>query len=184
MAPVSDSPRRSVPVPALLVGLVAGVFAALVLAARRDRRPAPEGAPIGRVGEPGPHWTVDERVLIHRSPGEIAQFLHDHGGLPGLDGGREGPAMDKISWDVPGEGHLEAEVHGLPGAGRTELHLRVAPEQGGARSAAQHAAAAVLGTSVKAQVREGLETLKRRLESVPPESPLGDAAGGAPGQER
>ena len=159
--------------PLLVAGLLLGSALAFVLGARGRHRAEAEaaGPPIGRVGEPGPHWTVEEKVLVHRSPGEIAAHLHAHGGLPGLTGGLDGPPMDHITWEVPGTGHYEAILHGLPGAGRTEVTVRFAPEQHGARSAAHDATAVVLGVSPRARVKDELDQLRRALEQAPPDDP-------------
>jgi hypothetical protein len=177
-----DNDRRS-SLPLVLFAGLAGVSAWLLLRARRSsggsqsaERPT---TPIGRVGEPGPEWTVVQTVAIARPAGEVAQHLHDHGGLPGLTGGLDGAVMDRLEWDVEGTGHFEAEVHSLPGAHHTEVTLRVAAEDGSARSAAGHAAAhlpLVGGGSLRSQVSRSLAHLQRLLESTQPGSPERAAA--------
>lgn len=177
-----DTDRRT-SLPLVLFAGLAGVSAWLLLRSRRSsstgtsaERPT---TPIGRVGEPGPEWTVVQTVSIARPAGEVAQHLHDHGGLPGLTGGREGAVMDRLEWDVEGTGHFEAEVHALPGAHHTELTLRVAPESGGPRSTAEHAAAhlpLVGGPSLRSQTSRSLAHLQRLLESTQPGSPERAAA--------
>ena len=171
MSEIESRPSPSLPL--LIAGLVVGSALAFVLGARSRQRAqaTPSGPPIGRVGEPGPRWSVEESQLVHRSPGEVAAHLHAHGGLPGLTGGLEGPPMDHIDWEVEGSGHYQAIVHGLPGAGRTELTVRFAPEQHGARATAQGATAAVLGTSPRAHVKDAMDQLRRTLESEPLDNP-------------
>ncbi len=176
-----DTPRRSsaAALPVVLLAGLAGVFAWLVVRARSEggggrslsaERPT---TPIGRVGEPGPQWTVVETVGVARPAGEVATHLHDHGGLPGLTGGLEGPVMDRVEWDVEGSGHFEAEVHGLPGFNHTEITVRVSPTHGGVGGAGQKAVAAVPhlgGGSVRAQVSRSLRDLQRLLETTQPGS--------------
>lgn len=163
-----DNDRRS-PLPLVLFAGLAGVSAWLLLRARRSSG-AGAGAerpttPIGRVGEPGPEWAVVQTVSIARPAGEVATHLHDHGGLPGLAGGREGAVLDRFEWDVEGTGHYEAEVHSLPGAHHTEVTLRIAPES---RSLGGHA--------LRSQASRSLAHLQRLLESTQPGSPERAAA--------
>ena len=171
----NDEKRPARSLPLLIAGLLAGSVLAFVLGARGRQRAeaaAAASAPrIGRVGETGPQWAVEEKTLVHRSPGEVAAHLHDSGGLPGLTGGLDGPPMDHVSWQVPGSGRYEAVVHGLPGAGRTELTVRFAPEQHGARASAQGATAVVLGSTPRAHLKGALDQLRRELESVPLDNP-------------
>jgi len=174
-----DSPRRSA-VPVVLLAGVAGVFAWLALRARSESsgpsRPVMDRptTPIGRLGEPGPEWTVVETLPVARPAPEIALHLHEHGGLPGLTGGVDGPVMDRLEWDVEGRGHYEAEVHGLPGAATAEVTVRFSPMQGGAQGAVEAAAAAlplVGGPSVRSPVSRSLSRLQRLLESTAPGTP-------------
>lgn len=173
-----DNDRRS-SLPLVLFAGLAGVSAWLLLRARASsggtkgaERPT---TPIGRVGEPGPEWTVVQTVAIARPAGEVAQHLHDHGGLPGLTGGLDGAVMDRIEWDVEGTGHFEAEVHSLPGAHHTEVTLRIAPESRGARSTAE-SLPLVGGGSLRSQASRSLAHLQRLLESTQPGSPERAAA--------
>ncbi|PWJ47846.1 hypothetical protein SAMN06264364_13419 [Quadrisphaera granulorum] len=185
-----DTDRRTSAPLVLLAGL-GGVAAWLLLRTRRTpatstsaERPT---TPVGRVGEPGPEWSVVQTVAIARPAGEVAQHLHDHGGLPGLTGGLEGPVLDRIEWNVPGSGHFEAEVHSLPGANHTEVTLRISPETGSARSAAEHAAASlplVGGGSLRSQASRSLAHLQRLLESTQPGSPERAAAAAEVAQGR
>lgn len=186
-----DSPRRSA-VPVVLLAGVAGVLAWLALRARGAGsgtsgpvmdRPT---TPIGRLGEPGPEWTVVETLPVARPAPEIALHLHEHGGLPGLTGGVDGPVMDRVEWDVEGQGHYEAEVHGLPGAVTSEVTVRFSPEHGGPQGVVEHAAAAlplVGGPSVRSQVSRSLSRLQRLLESTAPGTPEREAGAAEARQE-
>ncbi|SDQ85964.1 hypothetical protein [Quadrisphaera sp. DSM 44207] len=150
----------------LALGLGAGVLAAVALAAR-SRLPQPLPAnPTGRVGEPGPQWTVEESVVIHQPAGTIAAHLHEHGGLPGLRGPLDGPPMDRIDWEVPGEGLWRVVVHGLPGADHTEVSLSFAPQAPEPDERLRAAVATLAGANhaVRARAREALEDLRRTLE--------------------
>lgn len=143
----------------LLLGVGLGVLATAVATLRQReaaRGPnAPQGPMEMELRDEQP-WVYETSTVIFAPAGAVAAHLHDVGGLPGLVGPLDGPPMDRVDWTEPGGARLRVQVHARPGAGPTDVHVKIAR---GSRSSPLNATSPLEG-----EVRQSLAALRRELE--------------------